>query len=84
MEKRIGLGRRIARTLEDSRERREKVQDGRGTKRNEQIRKSSKLAEGQGKLKNLEGGGRGFKTVKEMRRRQMNECDPTITLWKVA
>jgi hypothetical protein len=81
---RTGIGRRIARTLEDSREKRKKIEDRRGTRQNEQIRKSLKLADSQGKLKNLEGGEGALKTVKEMRRRQMNEWNSTITSWKVA
>jgi hypothetical protein len=47
------------------------------TKRNEQIRKSLKVAEGQKSLKNLEEGGRSLKTVEGIRRRWMNEFDPT-------
>jgi hypothetical protein len=38
----IGVGRRIDRRLEDSREKRPKVEQGRGTKRIERIRKSSR------------------------------------------
>jgi hypothetical protein len=69
--------------LEDSREKRRKIDEGRGTKRIEQIRKSLKVAEGQRSLKNLEEGGKGLKMVKEIPRRWMNEFDPTIRCRKL-
>jgi hypothetical protein len=52
-------------------------------KRIKQIRKSLKVAEGQRSLKNLEGGGKGLKMVKEIPRRWMNEFDPTIRCRKL-
>jgi hypothetical protein len=75
---RIGVGKQVARTVEDSRERRRKVKKGRGTKPIEGIRKSLKVAEGQRRLKKLEEGGRGLKTVEGIHRRRMNEFDRTI------
>jgi hypothetical protein len=43
-----------------------------------------KVAEGQRRLKILEEGGMGLKTVEEIRGRRMNEFEPTIRFQKVA
>jgi hypothetical protein len=80
---RIGAGRWIARTLEDRWEKRQKVDEGRGTKQIEGIRKSPKVAERQRSLKDLEEGGRNLKTVEEIPSRWMNRFDRTIRSRKV-
>jgi hypothetical protein len=43
-----------------------------------------KVSEGQRRLKNLEEGGRGRKTIEEIQKRRMNEFDPIIRSGKVA
>jgi hypothetical protein len=48
---RIGVGRRIARTLEDSREKRQNVEEGRGTKQNELSKLNAKLTKSRGRWK---------------------------------
>jgi hypothetical protein len=48
------------------------------------IRKSLTVADGQRRLKNLEEGGSGLKTIEEIRRRRMGELDPILKSWKVA
>jgi hypothetical protein len=70
------------------RQSREKA-EGRGrkgnkTKQTERIGKSFKVAEGQRRLKDLEEGGKGLAMVEEIRRRRMNEFDPTTRSGKVA
>jgi hypothetical protein len=48
------------------------------------IRKSLAVADGQGRLNNLEEGGSCLKTIGEIRRGRMNELDPILKSWKVA
>jgi hypothetical protein len=51
----IGIGRLIAWRLENSREKKRKVQEGRGPKRNQLRESNAKVAEGRGRLKKTEG-----------------------------
>jgi hypothetical protein len=62
---RIGVGRRIARTLEHSREKRAEAEEGREAKRIERIPKSLKVGKGQRRLKLLEDGGTDLTTVEK-------------------
>jgi hypothetical protein len=75
---RIDVGRWIARAFEDSREKRRKAEEGRGTKRIQQIRKSLRSREAEEGRKVLEERGKGLKTFEEMRRRWMTEFHPIL------
>jgi hypothetical protein len=66
-------------TLEESWEKRRKIEEGRGPKRIERIRKSlrpQKVEEGR---KVPEDGGRGLKAVEEMRGRRMTAFHTILT-----
>jgi hypothetical protein len=66
---RIGVGRLIARMLEDSREKRQKVEEGRGTKQNQLSESNAKVTEGRGREKK---GKRCLKNVDDRREKRWN------------